>query len=204
MQGRLYPVDDEWCEWRQQPPLPGVVMVRIAKGPDGRLVLAGLRIDGEPTADLLRSIPVGRIEAVANAQLAIVDDAIAVTATPGPRDGAAPHPPRLLDAGWETTDPDGATPRPAAGGRRRTARIRHDGQAGRSHAEGLPGQGGRGRGDGFYREVAGAYRSLAQSSARPAAELAEANGVPVTTAHRWVKEARRRGFLPPGRPGKTG
>ena len=28
--------------------------------------------------------------------------------------------------------------------------------------------------------------------------------VPVTTAHRWVKEARRRGFLPPGRKGRRG
>jgi len=36
------------------------------------------------------------------------------------------------------------------------------------------------------------------------ANLAEANGVPVSTVHRWVKEARRRGFLPPGRPGRSG
>jgi len=28
--------------------------------------------------------------------------------------------------------------------------------------------------------------------------------VPVTTAHRWVKEARRRGFLPPGQKGRRG
>ena len=37
-----------------------------------------------------------------------------------------------------------------------------------------------------------------------ASDLARTHGVPVTTAHRWVKEARRRGFLPPGSPGKAG
>ena len=30
-------------------------------------------------------------------------------------------------------------------------------------------------------------------------ELAEINGVPPTTVHRWIKEARRRGLLGPGR-----
>jgi hypothetical protein len=56
----------------------------------------------------------------------------------------------------------------------------------------------------FYRDVARAYLDLAQSSTRPATELATTHAVPVTTAHRWIKEARRRGFLPPGRPGKAG
>jgi transposase-like protein len=36
------------------------------------------------------------------------------------------------------------------------------------------------------------------------ADLARDNAVPVTTAQRWVKEARRRGMLAPGRPGKAG
>jgi hypothetical protein len=58
--------------------------------------------------------------------------------------------------------------------------------------------------DTFYQQVAKTYSHLAQGSNRPAAELAEANDVPVTTAHRWVKEARRRAFLPPGRKGRRG
>ena len=62
----------------------------------------------------------------------------------------------------------------------------------------------RGRPDVFYREVADVYLDLAQASHRPASDIAAQHGVPVSTAHRWVKEARRRGFLPPGRPGKTG
>jgi len=58
--------------------------------------------------------------------------------------------------------------------------------------------------DAFYEAVAGAYRHLAASSRRPIADLAAANGVPSTTAQRWVKEARRRELLPPGRKGKAG
>jgi hypothetical protein len=188
VRGRLFPIDGDWCEWRQEPPLPGPVFVRIAAAEGGRLVLAGLRIDAEPTAELLRAIPVGRIEAVANAQLTVVDDVIVSTAPPGPRDAPAARPPRLVPAGWETPDPSRAATR-----RAHSRPVRLD-----------IGWAGRGRPDTFYGDVAKAYLDLAQSSARPAVELAEANGVPVTTAHRWIKEARRRGFLPPGRPGKAG
>jgi hypothetical protein len=189
--GRLFPIDADWCEWRQQPRLDSTVLVRIASGPGGRLVLTGLRIDGELSAELLRSIPLGRIEAVANAQLTIVDDEVVLTAAPGPRDGATPRQPRPVEAGWEMTDPVGAATRPH-GARWHDSRIEQ------------PAEVGRGRPDRFYQDVAGTYQDLAQRSARPAAEMAEANDVPVTTAHRWIKEARRRGFLPPGRPGKTG
>jgi hypothetical protein len=58
--------------------------------------------------------------------------------------------------------------------------------------------------DSFYQQVAKVYGHLARGSNRPAVELAEVNGVPVTTAHRWVKEARRRGFLAPGQKGRRG
>ncbi len=61
MIGRLYPTEGEWCEWHQDPPLPGTVLVRVGLAAGGRLVLTGMRIDGAPTAELLRSIPVGRI-----------------------------------------------------------------------------------------------------------------------------------------------
>jgi hypothetical protein len=60
------------------------------------------------------------------------------------------------------------------------------------------------KGDGFYRQIASIYSALAAASNRPAVELAAANNVPLTTAHRWVKEARRRGFLPPGQKGRRG
>lgn len=57
--------------------------------------------------------------------------------------------------------------------------------------------------DGFYRAVAGAYREYAGQTKAAGARIADEANVPVTTAHRWVREARRRGFLPPGRQGKT-
>lgn len=49
--------------------------------------------------------------------------------------------------------------------------------------------------DEFYRQVADVFAYLSTVSTRPAAELAEANDVEVTSIHGWVKEARRRGFL---------
>ncbi|MGE4164029.1 MAG: hypothetical protein AB7G23_20065 [Vicinamibacterales bacterium] len=59
-------------------------------------------------------------------------------------------------------------------------------------------------GDAFYRSVAEVYRRAAALHRGPAAVLAEANGVPVSSVHSWVKEARRRGFLPAGIRGRAG
>jgi hypothetical protein len=179
VRGRLFLTDGDWYEWRQEPPLAAPVAVRVTAGADGRLVLSGLRVDGSPTAELLRSIPVGRIEAAANAQLTVVDDAV-VPGTPARRRARVAPARPSGDGGWDTVDPGRAVERPGAP------------------------RGHRGHPSAFYREVAKAYLDLAQVSSRPAAELAEANAVPTTTAHRWIKEARRRGFLPPGRPGKAG
>lgn len=191
MRGRLFPAGRDWYEWQQEPPLPAIVLVRVAAVPDGRLVLTGLQVDGEPTAQVLRSIPVGRIEAAANAQLTVVDDTIVPTA-PSRRHPHTPRSPRTSEQGWDTIDPARARARPPE-------------PPAELLASAPPPTGGRRRHpDGFYRRVATVYLNLAQSSSRPAAELAEANGVPTTTAHRWIKESRRRGFLPPGRPGKAG
>ncbi len=63
---------------------------------------------------------------------------------------------------------------------------------------------GRRRPDVFYERVARAYSWLAEQGNRPASVLAEVNEVPVSTVHRWVKEARRRGLLGPGRRGGAG
>jgi hypothetical protein len=190
VRGRLFPIDSDWCEWRQDPPLPGTVLVRVAADPGGRLVLTGLRIDGAPSAELLRSIPVGRIEAAANAQLTIVGDAVTAV-PPARRPGHRRRAPNPDGRGWETSDPSRAAIRPAT-------------QPVQRGIAGVAAVTGRGRPDSFYQEVAHTYLDLAQASIRPVAELAEANGVPVTTAHRWIKEARRRRFLPPGRPGTAG
>jgi DNA-directed RNA polymerase specialized sigma24 family protein len=56
----------------------------------------------------------------------------------------------------------------------------------------------------FYPRVAAAYAEYAPRTRAPAKEIATEAGVPVTTAHRWIREARRRGFLTPARKGKAG
>ena len=52
--------------------------------------------------------------------------------------------------------------------------------------------------DSFYREVARIFAGLAVNTPRPAAVIAEANSVPISRIHGWIKEARRRGLLAPG------
>lgn len=156
MTARFEPGDDGWHQWVDARLRTAAVHVRVDEGDDGRLHLAGLRVEGKVSSELLRSIPVGRIEAAANAHLHV-------------------------------SAPPVSTRRPPA----RIAVSR------RTSA-------GRGYPDSFYRAVASAYRHLATTSKRPVAELAAANDVPTSTAQRWVKEARRRNLLAPGRPGKAG
>jgi len=59
---------------------------------------------------------------------------------------------------------------------------------------------GHKRDDLFYATVQAVYDNQAAISRRAAADLAEANGVPVTTVHRWLKEGRRRRQSPMANP----
>jgi hypothetical protein len=179
MPAHLRPLDDGWHEWHDHTvpdgPAPGTspsVRVRLGEGEDGRLHLVEMHVDapGQLSAEVLRSIPVGRIEAAANAQL----------------HASAPGPGAVL-AAW---------PGEVAALDADSLRVPDELRIG--------GEPGRGYPDMFYGAVAAAYRLLAAASPRPVADLAGANEVPVTTAQRWVKEARRRGHLAPGRPGKAG
>lgn len=58
--------------------------------------------------------------------------------------------------------------------------------------------------DGFYAQVAQAYREYAPRTRATAVAIAEEAGVPVGTVHGWIREARRRGHLPAGRKGSAG
>jgi hypothetical protein len=58
--------------------------------------------------------------------------------------------------------------------------------------------------DAFYQQVADAYREVLQTTNKVAVVLAKEAEVPVGTAHRWILEARRRGFLPAARQGRAG
>lgn len=165
-------------------PHGGMINVRLQPDNDGRFVVNGLLIEGvHITADLLRLIQPARLEATLNL-LAALD--IDTHLDAGPDDALTLGEIRSQVHGVHSgatlfaTDPDYAP--------KRQPLRRPDGSD--------P--------DTFYQEVAQAYRSATTESQRPAAVLAEEAGVPVTTVHRWIREARRRGFLPPGRKGTAG
>lgn len=112
----------------------------------GRIVIAKMAIRATViTADLLRSVPVGRLEAQLNSAQ--------------PADLAALKP---------------------------------------LHRQ--PGEDG----SAFSDRVAEWYRAAAVLSPHPAKLIARYAGVPVTTVHGWVREARLRGKLPAGRRAATG
>jgi hypothetical protein len=58
--------------------------------------------------------------------------------------------------------------------------------------------------DDFYRIVADAYVEYAAQSKAPGKAIAEEARVPASTAHRWIRQARHRGFLPVGQKGRVG
>jgi hypothetical protein len=64
---------------------------------------------------------------------------------------------------------------------------------------------GRARPDDFYAKVAELYTWLAGpgGSRRPAVDIANDNDVPVSTVHRWLREARQRGLMGAGQRGAS-
>lgn len=153
------------------------IHVRTRLDPDGRRVITDLYVHGkELTAETLRGISLPRIEAALNRPSA-----------PDPGSG----------------DDDGLA---IAELRRRSGLLA---EKRRGEREAGMTRGVLRRPDGsdpetFYRAVAAAYGDYAYESRAPARALAAEADVPVTTVHRWVREARRRGFLPPGRKGRAG
>lgn len=152
---RIRSLGDHWYAWTDGVPDGGELRVHASMAADGRYHLDAIDYSGPVSATVLRSIPVGRIEAAVNDLARHGHDAARSVA--------------------EARVPDAL----------------------RDHS--VPGYP-----DEFYEVIARAYRTLAAHSARPIVDIAEANEVPVTTAQRWVKEARRRQLLPPGRRGKAG
>ena len=157
MAARFSSEADGWLRWLGEPTHLGIIRVRAQQASDGRWHLTALWLEGAVSAEALRAVPVGRIEAALNSQL---------------------H-------GAQTSGPSRSVRSARVPDRLRSTAV-----------SGYP--------DAFYESVAAIYRSLSATSSSPVAELAEANRVPLSTAQRWVKEARRRSLLPPGRPGKSG
>jgi hypothetical protein len=176
-------------------------MVRLSLSSTGRLAVVELVLSRWPgvTADALRSIPLGRVEAWANGAgrervLADLDhrsklsDDERTSADNLARQRAswgepAPGAVETVEASEAFIAETSAKPVALRSGvRNLTLRV----------PEGQP------KPDSFYAEVARLYGKVAIDTPRPAVALAEANGVPVSQVHGWVKEARRRGLLAPG------
>jgi hypothetical protein len=164
-----------WVRYRADR-LPAPVLVRFQEH-TGRLVVTELYLEhqGGIEATLLRQVPLGRIEAWANSPEA----AGSIRARLGL---VVPDLRAAASELGRTYNPKKVTP----------ALVLDAPESRRDH------------GDDFYRSVARVYGQAAATHRAPATAMAEANHVPVSTVHRWVKEARRRGFLPAGRPGKAG
>jgi len=168
------------------------VQVRFRQTGRGRIAVAEVCIARNPgvTADSTRAVPIGRLEAWAN----------------GP--GGAELRARIED---RKDQPDAElaaidTEQRSAAPERAERGTGAEAQAGQDQMMRLAMKGtlkirvppGQPKPDSFYERFGKVYGQAAGATAKPAVQIAEANGVPVTTVHGWVKEARRRGLLVPG------
>lgn len=175
--GRLLADRAGWAHWR----LPDGRHAQLRILDDGRLHLADLWLHGQVTASELRSLPLGRLEVAINGPrpAALLRDLFAVPPMSGSTDLSPGGP--GIDEAWLAE--------PVEKSKRRNLRVK------------IPE--GRSRPDGFYAGIADLFSEAATQSLSPARDLAEANRVPVTTVHRWLKEARRRGLLGPAQVTKA-
>lgn len=171
-----FDVNSSWVSYSTD--TPGVyVFARLVPDERGELVVRDLMVssDDRLTGSDLRGLSVGKIEAMANNR-AFLKEHLATKAAEDPFVSA-------IRTGLVEE------PERRRKGRRSTLTLpRPDGAN--------PEQ--------FYERVANVYRLAATETARPAVRIAEASDVPVATVRRWINEARRRGFLPKGRPGRAG
>jgi hypothetical protein len=147
------------------------------------------------TSATLRAVPIGRIEAAINADPELLSVALAKDQL----DGVL----HLLEG----------APEIPMGGKSITVTVGDSAAINDSVAAGLsPGDDpaelpltrpDRTDPTAFYGRVARRYMTLVPKTAKPAPAIAQEAGVPVATARRWINEARRRGLLPAGRPGRA-
>jgi hypothetical protein len=172
---------DGWVLWSLSRPgtTEGLmVYAQLHAEKDGdRGEVVRLAVEGRNlTTDKLRSIPLGHIETMANTQ-----------------PGFSPH------IAGTPQNPMGE----AFDGLRRQANGHVLALAARKPRKPLSRPDGTNP-EAFYQQVADAYGDAVQTTNKVAKVLAEEADVPVVTVHRWILEARRRGFLPPARKGRVG
>lgn len=188
---RIHP--DGWLSQKRPDGGEGGLHVRLREQ-DGRLVITELYLHGdEITSASLRAVPLRALESLADAAWR------AAHSEPNERGFF----PAAAGIAWTAMDP---APEPTLEElRARKPSGETESQADRSSRRPRLTRPDR-SGDlqQFYASVAEAYRDLATQTRAPAVAMAEEAGVPITTAHRWIREARRRGHLPPGRKGRAG
>jgi hypothetical protein len=159
--------------------VPDWVYARVQENDHGRLAITELYLARERVdSATLRALPLGRIEALANSSP--LAEEIRAKLNDAPRPGVEPLSPEPRER-WESREIISPTP----------------------HLLHLAVPKGT-KPDRFYKEAAELYAELATQSRRPAADLAERSGVSVASVHRWIAEARRRGYLPPAERGRRG
>lgn len=176
--GRIEVRAGGWVAWTDDD-FPGFVAVRFIDE-DRRLVPVDVVVAGDDavTANVLRRVPLGNVEALAN-RLDTARQVRARMATPGPDVRAGLRRPRK--------------PREAKRLLQADIRVLLEPPAGEPE-----------RGDWFYERVAHVYQELHRTTRAPTTAIAEAMEVPVSTAKAWVRRAREKEYLSPARQGKAG
>jgi len=140
----------------------------------GRYVAAELRLL-DPTPEALRSLPLVKIIDAVNAS-----DNIAVHVAQHLRDPAPKDLVRYFEKARSGTGP--------------VLPLEREFRLSRPSGRRLP--------DDFYEQVARAYTEAVAYGLNPRKTLAADSGTPADTVARWISEARKRGYLPPGQPGR--
>lgn len=176
--------NDEWWTWTPPEGADGL-HVHWRRDDSGRWVADGLYLHGRAlTPGMLRAVSLPRLESRRNGRL------------PGTQKPAVSDETRTV----------GSLRQRATDLARSEMRVDAQIASNREALE-LPPRLGRPDGsdpEAFYRRVAEAYSHYAEQTKAPAKAIADEAEVPVTTVHRWIREARQRGFLPQGRRGKAG
>jgi len=171
------------------PSVAGAIRVRFAMGESGRLEPAEMHLEGHPTvtSSLLRKYSISHLESFANGHNR--QELVARVEATGKKVERTTD--RWLDS---------------IGGHFEIRLSEELIKRVRRSALRLNVPNDLKKPDKFYKHVADLYMALTDSgSRRPAQEIADANeNLEVTTVHRWIKEARRRGVLGSGRRGKAG
>jgi hypothetical protein len=153
--------------------LNGHAWVHFQRTDEGRWHADGLFCTS-PTPETVRALPLHRIEVAANAGGPISEQLAARLDEPNPVIGSR----EFYEAftGWVQPEPEPVElERPA----------------------------GRRLDDDWYAKVAGAYVAAKDRGLKPRTAIAEGAGVSPELAGRWIYQARKRGHLPPTRPGRV-